>query len=108
MQLSKALGYEKNSSVASLRWPPAAISETGGRNGTKSSAELSEISTKLDKNDMLLIPRGVPYWFESSSKEALVIMRFSARAQNTPDKRIDYTERKPKPRDVIPDTYFAG
>jgi hypothetical protein len=35
-------------------------------------------------------------------------MRFSARAQNTPDKRIDYTERKAKPRDVIPDTYFAG
>jgi mannose-6-phosphate isomerase-like protein (cupin superfamily) len=70
--------------------------------------EGDKVVAKLDKNDMLLIPRGVPYWFESSSKEALVIMRFSARAQNTPDKRIDYTERKPKPREVIPDTYFAG
>jgi mannose-6-phosphate isomerase-like protein (cupin superfamily) len=70
--------------------------------------EGDKVVAKLDKNDMLLIPRGVPYWFESSSKEALVIMRFSARAQNTPDKRIDYTERKAKQRDVIPDTYFAG
>ena len=70
--------------------------------------EGDKVVAKLNKNDMLLIPRGVPYWFESSSREALVIMRFSARAQNTLDKRIDYTERKTKPREVIPDTYFAG
>ena len=61
-----------------------------------------------DKNEMLLIPRGTPYWFESSSKEPLVIMRFSARAQDTVDKRINYTERKEKPREVIPDTYFQS
>jgi hypothetical protein len=54
------------------------------------------------KNEMLLIPRGTPYWFESSSKEPLVIMRFSARAQDTIDKRIDYTERKEKPRASFP------
>ena len=66
------------------------------------------VVAKLNKNEMLLIPRGTPYWFESSSKDALVIMRFSARAQNTPDKRIDYTERKAKPREVIPDAYFEG
>jgi len=70
--------------------------------------EGDKVVAKLDKNDMLLIPRGTPYWFESSSKEPLVIIRFSARAQNTLDKRIDYTERKPKPRDVIPDSYFQG
>ena len=70
--------------------------------------EGDKIVAKLGKHEMLLIPRGVPYWFESSSKEALVIMRFSARAQNTLDKRIDYTERNPKPREVIPDTYFEG
>ena len=70
--------------------------------------EGDKLVAKLDKNDMLMIPRGTPYWFESSSKEPLVIIRFSARAQNTMDKRIDYTERKPKPREVIPDTYFQG
>jgi mannose-6-phosphate isomerase-like protein (cupin superfamily) len=70
--------------------------------------EGDKVVARLEKNEMLLIPRGTPYWFESSSKEPLVIMRFSARAQNTPDKRIDYTERKAKPREVIPDEYFQG
>ncbi|MBI2988968.1 MAG: cupin domain-containing protein [Deltaproteobacteria bacterium] len=70
--------------------------------------EGDKIVAKLGKHEMLLIPRGVPYWFESSSKEPLVIMRFSARAQDTADKRIDYTERKEKPRDVIPGVYFKG
>jgi mannose-6-phosphate isomerase-like protein (cupin superfamily) len=70
--------------------------------------EGDKVIAKLGKHDMLLIPRGSPYWFESSSKEPLVIIRFSARAQNTPDKRIDYTERKEKPRDVIPGAYFEG
>ena len=70
--------------------------------------EGDKLIARLDKNEMLLIPRGTPYWFESSSKEPLVIMRFSARAQNTPDKRIDYTERKAKPQDVVPGEYFEG
>jgi mannose-6-phosphate isomerase-like protein (cupin superfamily) len=68
--------------------------------------EGDKVVARLEKNEMLLIPRGTPYWFESSSKEPLVIMRFSARAQDTPDKRINYTERKEKPRELIPDTYF--
>jgi len=70
--------------------------------------EGDKVVARMDKNEMLLIPRGTPYWFESSSKEPLVIMRFSARAQNMIDKRIDYTERKEKPRDVIPGAYFEG
>ena len=57
---------------------------------------------------MLLIPRGTPYWSESSSKEPLVIIRFSARVKDHIDRRIDYTERKPKPREVIPDAFFEG
>ena len=71
-------------------------------------SEGDKVVAQLNKNEMLLIPRGTPYWFESSSKEALVIMRFSARAQNTMDKRVDYTERKAKPREVIPDAFFTG
>ncbi len=70
--------------------------------------EGDKVVARLEKNEMLLIPRGTPYWFESSSKEPLVIMRFSARAQNTPDKRINYTERKEKPREVIPGAFFEG
>ncbi len=67
-----------------------------------------KVVARLEKNEMLLIPRGTPYWFESSSQEPLVIMRFSARAQDTVDRRIDYTERKEKPRDVVPGAYFEG
>jgi mannose-6-phosphate isomerase-like protein (cupin superfamily) len=70
--------------------------------------EGDKVVARLEKNEMLLIPRGTPYWFESSSKEPLVIMRFSARAQDTVDKRVDYTERKEKPRDVIAGAYFEG
>jgi mannose-6-phosphate isomerase-like protein (cupin superfamily) len=66
------------------------------------------VVAKLDKNEMLLIPRGTPYWFESSSKEPLVILRFSSRVKDHIDRRIDYTERKPKPREVVPDTFFQG
>lgn len=70
--------------------------------------EGDKVVARLGRNEMLLIPRGTPYWFESSSREPLVIMRFSARAQDTIDKRIDYTQRKEKPRDVIPGAYFEG
>jgi len=68
----------------------------------------NKVVARLDKNEMLLIPRGTPYWFESSSKEPLVIVRFSARVKDHIDRRIDYTERKPKPREVIPDAFFEG
>jgi mannose-6-phosphate isomerase-like protein (cupin superfamily) len=67
-----------------------------------------KLIARLDKNEMLLIPRGVPYWFESSSKEPLVIMRFSARDKDHIDRRIDYTERKPKPQEMVPDAFFQG
>jgi len=70
--------------------------------------EGDKIVARLNKNEMLLIPRGTPYWFESTSKEPLVIMRFSARAQDTPDKRTDYTERKRKPQELVPGAYFEG
>ena len=71
-------------------------------------AKGDKVVARLDKNEMLLIPRGTPYWFESSSKEPLVIMRFSARVKDHIDRRIDYTERKAKPREVIPDAFFEG
>lgn len=70
--------------------------------------EGDKVVAKIGKNEMLLIPRGTPYWFESSDPEPLVILRLSARAQDTPDKRIDYTARRALPREVVPDSYFEG
>lgn len=70
--------------------------------------EGDKVVAKLGRNEGLLVPRGTPYWFESSSKEPLVILRLSARAQDTVEKRTDYTERKVKPREVIAGAYFEG
>jgi mannose-6-phosphate isomerase-like protein (cupin superfamily) len=71
-------------------------------------AKGDKLVARLEKNEMLLIPRGTPYWFESSSKEPLVIMRFSSRVKDHIDRRIDYTERKQKPQELIPDAYYEG
>jgi mannose-6-phosphate isomerase-like protein (cupin superfamily) len=53
------------------------------------------IVARLGQHDGLLIPHNVPYWFESSSDENLVIMRFGASVPEAgPDRRIDWEERK--------------
>jgi mannose-6-phosphate isomerase-like protein (cupin superfamily) len=70
--------------------------------------EGDKLVAELEKNEMLLIPRGTLYWFESSSPEPLVIMRFSARAQDTPDKRVDKEPRRQLPREVVDGQYFES
>jgi mannose-6-phosphate isomerase-like protein (cupin superfamily) len=45
----------------------------------------------IRKNEGLLIPREVPYWFESTSEENLIILRFGANASGETKGRIDYT-----------------
>ena len=42
----------------------------------------------------VLIPRGFKYWFESSSKEALEILRVTAKDQNVENKRVDLSPKK--------------
>ena len=57
--------------------------------------EGDRIVARLGQHDGLLIPHNVPYWFESSSDENLVIMRFGASVPEAgPDRRIDWQERK--------------
>jgi mannose-6-phosphate isomerase-like protein (cupin superfamily) len=57
--------------------------------------EGNAVVARLGKHDGLLIPHGAPYWFESSSDENLVIMRFGAAVPEAgPDRRIDMQERK--------------
>jgi mannose-6-phosphate isomerase-like protein (cupin superfamily) len=56
--------------------------------------EGDEVVARLGKHEGLLIPHGAPYWFESSSEENLVIMRFGAAVPEAgPDRRIDLRER---------------
>ena len=48
----------------------------------------------VNKHEGLLIPREVPYWFESASEENLVILRFGASVADEGTGRIDYTPSK--------------
>jgi mannose-6-phosphate isomerase-like protein (cupin superfamily) len=53
------------------------------------------VVARLGIHEGLLIPHGAPYWFESSSDENLVIMRFGAAVPEAgPDRRIDMQSRK--------------
>jgi len=46
------------------------------------------------KYEGIIIPRGFPYWFESSGDEPLEIMRFGARDQTMAQERVDYNPPK--------------
>jgi hypothetical protein len=49
---------------------------------------------ELSQHEGVLIPHGAPYWFESSSQENLVILRFGAAVPGAgPDRRIDLQRR---------------
>jgi mannose-6-phosphate isomerase-like protein (cupin superfamily) len=56
--------------------------------------EGDRLVARLGKHDGLLIPHNAPYWFESSSAENLVILRFGASVPEAgPDRRIDIEKR---------------
>ena len=48
----------------------------------------------LGKDDAILLPSGVKYWFESVGDEPLEILRISARDRRVERTRTDVTERK--------------
>jgi mannose-6-phosphate isomerase-like protein (cupin superfamily) len=49
---------------------------------------------EYQKGEGILIPRGFKYWFESASKEALEILRVTAKDQNVENKRVDLSPQK--------------
>jgi mannose-6-phosphate isomerase-like protein (cupin superfamily) len=49
---------------------------------------------EYQKGEGILIPRGFKYWFESSSKEPLEILRVTAKDQNVENKRVDLSPQK--------------
>ena len=80
--------------------------------------EADRVIATLGRNDALYIPAGAPYWFESSSPDNLVILRFGAMLANVENKRIDYSERKfalrgeagygDRPTKVMEGAFFGG
>ena len=56
--------------------------------------EGDQVVARLGKHEGLLIPHNAAYWFESSSDENLVILRFGASVPEAgPDRRIDMQAR---------------
>ena len=55
--------------------------------------EGDKVLAELGKHEGVLIPRGFPYWFENAGDEPLEILRLGSSAQDTENKRIDYTPR---------------
>ena len=54
-----------------------------------------QVVGKLGKNQGVLIPHGAAYWFESSTPENLVVLRFGAAVPEAgPDQRIDVGDRR--------------
>ena len=49
---------------------------------------------EYQKGEGILIPRGFKYWFESSSKDPLEILRVTAKDQNVDNKRVDLSPQK--------------
>jgi len=49
---------------------------------------------EFKKGEGILIPRGFQYWFESSSNEALEILRVTAKDQTVENQRVNLTPPK--------------
>ncbi|HZT05612.1 MAG TPA: cupin domain-containing protein [Chloroflexota bacterium] len=67
------------------------------------------VVAELDRNDVITIPAGTPYWFKAGSDENLVILHMTVRnpdIKGTP--RIDYAPPIEKPREIIPGAFFEG
>jgi mannose-6-phosphate isomerase-like protein (cupin superfamily) len=56
--------------------------------------EGDKVIATLNKYDSFFIEHGAPYWFESSSPENLVILRFGAKVEGVQEERLDYGERQ--------------
>lgn len=68
---------------------------------------------ELGKNEIVSIPAGAPYWFESSSDEPLVILHITSRIPGLEGaSRIDYTPRtvggENRIREVVEGQFFEG
>src|SRR5918994_3448045 len=56
--------------------------------------EGDKLICEFQKGEGILIPRGFKYWFESSSKEALEILRVTAKDQKVENQRVDHSAQK--------------
>ena len=68
---------------------------------------------ELGKNEMISIPAGTPYWFDTATPdENLVILHITSKIPEVHSDRIDYTPRdvggENRIREVIPGKFWEG
>lgn len=66
----------------------------------------NRVVATVHKHEGLLIPREVPYWFESASEENLVVLRFGAAVSGEPTGRVDYTASRVPQAELIDGVYY--
>jgi quercetin dioxygenase-like cupin family protein len=68
-----------------------------------------ELVAKLDKNEVISIPAGTPYWFKAGDDQPLVILHMTCKDPSIKGSpRLDYAPPIEKPREVIPGVFFDG
>lgn len=71
--------------------------------------EGDQLVAELERNELVLIPAGTPYWFKATGDEPLVVLHVTARAPGTSGRsRLDYRPPIEKPEQIIPGAYFEG
>ena len=71
-----------------------------------------EVVGELGKNEMVMIPSGTPYWFESLGDEPCVILHITARLPGVKgESRIDYSPRtvggENRIREIVEGKFFG-
>lgn len=56
----------------------------------------SSVLGEFGKDQGVIVPRDVPYWFESASDDPLEILHVAARDPRVPDRRTDHEPRRKK------------
>ena len=69
-----------------------------------------KIVAELDKDELVFIPQGVPYWFKAGTDKPLVILHITARAPGlVGPTRIDYEGSfESKGYTAIPDAFYGA
>ena len=61
---------------------------------SKESGNGEEVAGELGPREGIMIPKGVPYWFESASDDQLEILRVSSIDKNVKAERVNYEPLK--------------
>ena len=68
--------------------------------------EGDKVVARLQRYQGLLIPRGTPYWFESTGATPLVILHMTANDPNAKRERVNYTPRKQHAVEIAEGKFF--